>query len=348
MLEALCTLFPQADLFSLIADRTTLTPGLRAHALRTSPLQVLPGIRHYYRWCLPIFPWAIEQLPVNEYDLVISISHSVAKGVRPRPRTRTKHLCYCLTPMRYAWVFPDMYLGDTAAPMRAPAAQVFQYLRRWDLRTNQTVDQFVAISDTIRARIHMHYHREAEVIYPPVDCGRFAATPRRPQGYYLVVSALVPYKRIDLAIEACTRLNRPLVVVGTGPCQAQWQRLAGPTVRFVNWLSPNALAEAYAGAEALLHPQEEDFGIAAVEAQAAGCPVIAYGKGGGGETVVHQHPGYLFHEQTVDAVMRAMESAAAVSWDARTLQRHAQRFDHAVFVEQFRQCVDTLLSSPSI
>ncbi|MBI4227465.1 MAG: glycosyltransferase [Candidatus Omnitrophica bacterium] len=333
VVEALAELFPRADIYTLVADRAGLTDELRRHRLVTSWLQAWP-VRRQFRLALPLFPWLIERFEFTGYDLVISVSHAVAKGVRTNG---VPHLCYCLTPMRYAWVAPETYWGASAARGWTPQGQLVRHLRRWDRASAARVTTFVAISDTVRRRIREAYDREAIVLHPPVDCARFEQAARAPQDYWLVVSALVPYKRTELAIEAFNQLRKPLVIVGAGPEERRLRRAAGPTVTFVGRQSPEALARWYAGARALIYPQEEDFGLAAVEAQAAGCPVVAFARGGATETVADGTTGIWFHEPTAAALAEAVVRCDQRPWDPAALRRHARAFDRPRFETAFRQ-----------
>jgi len=336
----LASRLPTADLFTLVADPEQVPVELRGRRITTSWLQS-PLTRRRFRWGLPLFPWTIEQFRFDRYDLVISISHAVAKGVRTNG---VPHLCYCLTPMRYAWVCPDLYFGPAVQARWSPQRALVRYLQRWDAASADRVTRFVAISRTIQQRIRECYRRDAAVIYPPVECARFEQVTRAPQDYALVVSALVPYKRVELAIEVFNRLRRPLVIIGTGPDEARLRRLAGPTVRWVGRQSTAQLAHWYAGARALIYPQEEDFGLAAVEAQAAGCPVVALARGGATETVVDGVTGILFQEQTPAALQEAVTRCDRHAWDPAVLQRHARQFDVAQFQTAFDRLVTETVS----
>lgn len=330
VLGRLASWLPQADLYTLVADPQILPRLLACRRITTSWLQRLPFRRHF-RWALPLFPWTIEQFHLKDYDLVISISHSVARGV---PTHGVPHLSYCLTPMRYAWVCPDAYFGPAGCHAWSAPGLLTRYLRWWERATRDRVDTFVAISKTVQARIRSCYKRESCVVYPPVDCQRFAQVPRAPSDYFLVVSALVPYKRTDLAIQAFNRLKKPLVIIGTGPEIRRLKHLAGPSITFVGWQSPEQLARWFAGARALIYPQEEDFGIAAVEAQAAGCPVVAFRRGGATETVIDGVTGTFFDAQTPEALIDAVERLERLPVDPSTLRQHAWQFNPERFDEE--------------
>ena len=254
--------------------------------IRTSPLQRIPGVFRHYRHLLPIMPLAARTWRIKDVDLVISLSHCVAKAVVPPPGV--PHVCYCFTPMRYAWQGRDAYLESWSdRPVRqALARTMLERLRRWDFATASRVTHFVAISETIRERIAECYRRESRVIQPPVNVNFYSPIPRVPRDdSYLVVSALVPYKRIDQAVAACTESSRPLIVIGEGPERARLQAMAGPTVRFLGWQRDEVIGDYYRSCRALLFPGEEDFGIVPIEALAVPAPVIALGRGGVAETV---------------------------------------------------------------
>ncbi|MGH2510993.1 MAG: glycosyltransferase, partial [Ktedonobacteraceae bacterium] len=269
VVEALAEMFPQADIFTLVMDRASLPAALRSHKITSSFLQKIPGATKHYQKFLPLFPLALERFRLDEYDLVISSESGPAKGVLTSQHTC--HICYCHTPMRYLW---DMYhqyreRPDMGIVSRAVFTASAHYLRMWDLATASRVDHFIANSENVAARICKHYHRESTVIHPPanVSAGYLA---QRKDDYYLVVSQLVAYKRVDLAIAACNRLKRGLRIVGDGEEYRRLRQLAGPTIEFLGFLPEKTLGEHYAFCRALLFPGEEDFGIVPVEAQSYG------------------------------------------------------------------------------
>ncbi|MFL5335503.1 MAG: glycosyltransferase, partial [Geminicoccaceae bacterium] len=278
-LEVLCRAFPDATLHTLIHRRGALSPTIEAMTIRTSPLQRVPGVFRHYRRLLPLMPLATRAWKPGAVDLVISLSHCVAKAVRV-PRG-VPHVCYCFTPMRYAWHGRDAYLnGWHERPIRrALAIRLLNDLRKWDRATAAGVTHFVAISETVRARIAQSYGRESRVIPPPVDTSFYTPDRAGRGDDYLCVSALVPYKRIEHAVAACSLTGRPLVVIGEGPERAHLRRVAGPSVRFLGWQPDEVIRDHYRRCKALLFPGEEDFGIVPVEALACGAPVIALGRG---------------------------------------------------------------------
>jgi glycosyltransferase involved in cell wall biosynthesis len=337
-LEVLCELFPDAPLFTLLHVPGSVTPQIERRRIVTSFVQRLPRAAARYRYYLPAFPLAIRRFDLSGYDLVVSMSHCVAKGVAVAPGAL--HLCYCFSPMRYVWDLASDYFG----PGHGPAARVLgppvaAVLRRWDRRTAE-VHRFVAISRHIADRIRRAYDRESDVIYPPVDVQRFESADA--DDYYLVVSALVPYKRIDLAIGAANRLGRRLVVVGTGPEDARLRALAGPTVSFFGWRPDVEIARLYARCRALIFPAVEDFGITPLEAAAAGRPTIALARGGALETMVGLETAdapptaVFFAEQSVDALVEAVArfERAADRFDAKALRARAEAFDRPVFKQK--------------
>ncbi|MBI3327345.1 MAG: glycosyltransferase [Nitrospinae bacterium] len=366
-LEVFCELFPDADLFTLLHCRGTVSEVIERMRIQTSFVQHLPLVERFYRHYLPLFPSAIERFDFRGYDLIFSTSHCVAKGaIRP---PEALHISYIHTPMRYAWDLYQAYFGDRLGPVKSLVVpRLMAYLRRWDLQACERVDHFVANSHHVAARVKRHYGKEAAVIHPPVDTDRFQ--PAAEDGdYYLVVSALVPYKRIDLAIQACNRLKRPLKVVGWGPEEGRLQKLAGPTVEFLGRRSDAELAHLYARCRALIFPGEEDFGIVPLEAQAAGRPVIAYGKGGVLETVIPINPadprseirdrggttqpigppsadreptGIFFYEQTDRMVAEAVRlfEQRGHRFPKQRLRDHALTFDRGIFKAKFRTFIE--------
>jgi len=338
-LEVFCELYPQADLYTLLHVPGTVSPVIERRRIVTSFVQRLPGAARRYRYYLPLFPSAVERFDLRGYDLVLSSSHCVAKGVLA---PGGPHVCYCFTPMRYVWDMYEEYFGRSAGVLtRGLMPPVAAALRRWDRRTSRRVDHFVAISRLVADRIRRFYGRPAEVIHPPVDVQRFRLAEDDPEDFYLVVSALAPYKRVDLAVAAATRLGRRLLVVGTGPEEAKLRAQAGRTVEFLGWRNDDEVADLYRRCRALLFPGLEDFGIVPLEAMAAGRPVIAFGAGGALETVVpvdgdEPPTGLFFREQTVDALIEAVRrfEREADRFDPKALRARAELFDRPRFKER--------------
>ena len=336
-LEVFCELFPSADLFTLLYVPGSVSPVIERRRIVTSFVQRLPQAAERYRSYLPLFPAAMRRFDFSSYDLVLSSSHAVAKAARQRPGAT--HVCYCYTPMRYVWDLYDDYFGARASrAARLVMPSVAAALRRWDRRTSVRPDRIVAISHFVADRIRRVWNRGADVIHPPVDVGRFTIA-ADPDDYYLVVSALAPYKRVDLAIAAATRMRRRLLVVGTGPEAHRLAALAGPSVEMLGWRSDADIAELYARCRALLFPTMEDFGIVPLEAMAAGRPVVAYGVGGATETVrgldaTDTSPtGVFFRDQTVEALVAAMETFERNEsrFEPKALRARAEAFDRPIF-----------------
>jgi len=338
VLETLAELFPDAPLLTLVHRRGAVSAALESHPIQVSFLGRLPGAERYYRRLLPLYPAAAASLRVPPCDLLLSSSHAAAKAVR-KPRGAV-HVCYCHTPMRYLWdLYADYFAPGRAGPLTRLAMRVARGpLRRWDLGTAAQVDHWIANSENVRERIRRLYGRESHVLHPWVDLERF--TPDRagsaPGERYLVVSALVPYKRIDLAIAAARARGVGLDVIGTGPEEKKLRSIAGNSVSFHGWLDDEGLARAYRGARALLMPGEEDFGIAPLEAMASGRPVIAYGRGGALETVAAGRTGILFAPQTAAALAGAMAECEAAAWDPAAIRAHAERFSRQGFLAAAR------------
>jgi glycosyltransferase involved in cell wall biosynthesis len=306
-LEVLCEAFPDARLLTLLHDRGKLSPAIESMDIRTSPLQRIPGVTRHYRKLLPLMPLATRAWRTGEVDLVVSLSHCVAKMVQP-PRG-VPHVCYCFTPMRYAWDGRDAYLDPWAdRPIRkAMAARLLDRLRRVDRESSGRVTQFVAISETVRSRIDRCYGRESRVIQPPVDADFYAPNSQPREDFYLCVSALVPYKNLDQAVLACSKTGRRLVVIGSGPERARLERLGGPLVTFLGWQADEVIRDHYRRCRALIFPGEEDFGIVPIEALACQSPVVALGRGGAAETV-DDRVGRTYPDPNVESLIAALDS----------------------------------------
>ena len=340
VLELLCEAFPEAPIYTLIHNRKAVSDVINRHPIHTSWLQRIPGIEKRYRNFLPLFPSAIRRFDIGEADLVISTSHCVAKGLRGRPGT--PHLCYCFTPMRYAWLFRDEYLG--ANPLkRLLARPLLAWLRRWDREASRHVTRFVAISNHIGDRIHRFYGRESDVVYPPVDLARWTPDYQPAGDFDLIASALVPYKRIDLAVQAYTRSGRALKIVGTGTEFTSLQAQAGANIEFLGWQPDDNLLALYRRSRMLVFPGEEDFGIVPLEAQACGRPVVAFGRGGALETIRNEVSGLFFTEQTVASLQEAIDRCAGRDWDAHAIRSQAERFSIQSFINGLAKPIDDLM-----
>ena len=348
-LEVLCRRFPEARLYTLIHDQGTTSPAIERMRITTSFLQRLPGAKRHYRYLLPLMPTAIGGFHIpHDVDLVVSFSHAVAKSIQPPPGV--PHICYCFTPMRYAWQRREDYFVSSARatarvtavhkkPIAAARNMVLDWMRQWDRSTADRVTHYIAISRTIAGRIQECYGRSSRIIYPPVDTGFYTPADVAREDYYLYAGALAPYKRVDLAIEAANRLGRRLIVIGSGTGRRRLQRIAGPTITFMGWATDEDIRHHMRRARALIFPANEDFGIVPLEAQACGAPVIALSQGGATETVIAAEietdgnvlrpgTGFFFDEQTPQSVAAAIRrfEARPGEFDPSLARRQAERF----------------------
>jgi glycosyltransferase involved in cell wall biosynthesis len=345
VLMVLHEIFPAAPIFTSIYAPEMVDPAFREMDVRTTFMQRLPLVHSHHQAFLPIFPFAFENIDLREYDVVLSMSSGWAKNVLTRPETC--HLCYCLSPMRFAWSFRDYRPGEQIASWQVGVlSPILSGLRLWDVAGANRVDAFAAISYGVKRRIEKYYRREATVIYPPVPTAEYAYDPAAREGaagqggYFLAGGRLIPYKRIDLAIQACNRLKARLVIYGDGRDRARLESIAGPTVEFAGAVDDETKRELMWGCRAFLFPGEDDFGITPVEAMAAGRPVVAYGAGGAVDTIVDGGTGVLFRQPTVNALADALERARRTEWDRAAIARHASRFDVRTFKVQLRRFVE--------
>ena len=357
VLESIAKLFPEAPIYTLFVNRGKLSPYLKQREIRTSFLQWLPGIHKYYRWLLPLFPLAIQSLNIKSYDLVISSSHCVAKDVRSKKNTI--HICYCHTPMRYLWGFEEEYFGNFKKWIRHLIRFYFNFLKKWDVKASRSVTVFIANSKNTADKIKTLYDRDARIIHPPVkliddvkitpDLGK--------ENYFLIVSALVPYKRIDLAIDVCNELRAPLKIIGDGPLREKLlEQILFDGIRLEGWVDENGLWKYYADCKALLMPGEEDFGIVPLEAQMFGKPVIAYGKGGALETVLglndsdqkrkgDESTGIFFYENNKESFAKAIRAFEQANFNPEFIRSHAKKFGEARFQNEFLDVLRTFSHS---
>lgn len=344
VLLSLARLFPDAPIFTLLHVKGSVAPELEARDVRTSFVQRLPGVATRYRHYLPLFPAAAESFDLAGFDLVLSSSHCAAKGVRPAPGA--VHLCYCHTPMRYVWDRFDDYFGPgRASPLaRLGIRLVAARLRAWDVRTAARVHRFAANSAYVAGRIRRYYGRDAVVIPPPVDTTFFTPGEDRPGAYDLVVSALAPYKRLELVLDAYRGTGWPLRVVGSGPEGARLRALAPPEASFLGPLGDEELREQYRGCRAVLMPGVEDAGIVPLEALACGRPAVVFGEGGGPETVEHGRTGVVFREATPESLRAAVRTLENTPFDRLALRARAEALRREVFEERVRAFVDEALS----
>jgi glycosyltransferase involved in cell wall biosynthesis len=338
-LEVLCERYPDAELFTLVHVPGSVSPTIEQRPIHTSFVQHLPLVRQLYRHYLPLFPTAVEQFNFDRFDLVVSVSHCCVKSiVHP---SSVPHLCYCLTPMRYAWDQFDAYFGPDRLGRVGSAVMrpVMARLARWDRDTANRADRYVAISHYVAGRIGRYYNRESSVVYPPVNTDFFRPDQTAPEGFALVVSALVPYKRIAVAIDACARANVPLKIAGDGPERASLERHAAGRVEFLGRLSDDEIRMLYRRSAVVLLPGEEDFGIVPLEAQACGRPVVALGRGGAVETVRQDQTGLLVDDLSSEAFADAISSAVGRKFDAGAIREHAEQFGRERFGDQMEDLV---------
>ncbi len=344
-LEVICELFPEAHLYTLVYIPGSASPVIEKRPIHTSFIQRLPFWRHGYRRYLPLFPMAMERFNLKDYDLILSCSHCVAKGVIPAPDAI--HVSYLLTPMRYAWDMYPEYFGQKKSNI---IPLLIHYLRMWDVTSSHRVDHFICISKHVADRVRKFYRREAEVLHPPVDTKRFVLRNEK-EDFFLIVSSLVPYKRVDLAIKAFNQLGFNLKIVGSGPEEKRLRSLARSNIQFLGWQPDKVVSEYYSKCRALIFPGEEDFGIVPLEAMASGKPVIAYGRGGVLETVIsydrdgqenNRAPtGLFFYEQEADSLIGAVKEFEKIEkdFDPRAIRNHALRWDREIFKENLKKSI---------
>ncbi|UCE74465.1 MAG: glycosyltransferase [Methanomassiliicoccales archaeon] len=355
-LEVFCELFPNADLFTLFHVKGSVSPTVEGMNIATSFLQNFPFLKEKYRFYLPLYPSAIESLNVKEYNLIVSISHSVAKGIVPG--SDSLHISYVLTPMRYVWDMYHEYFGNryVSRLTRTGIALLTNYLRSWDVAANNRIDHFICISDHVAKRVKRYYQREGEILHPPVDVGKCHIS-NKTDDFYLIVSAFAPYKKLDIAIHAFNQLKKRVVIIGKGQEEKRLKSIANSNIEFLGWQPDEVVAEHYSKCKALIFPGEEDFGITPLEAMASGRPVIAYGKGGVLETVVplqlgntgkQNFPtGVFFYEQTVGALIEAVETFESNQdlFDAKKLREHAKKWDRPIFKANIKTCIEKKLGT---
>lgn len=342
VLEAVLELFPEAEIFTLFHIPGSVSPLIEARKIHTSVLQHLPLKASHYRYYLPLFPKFIEAFDLSGFDLVLSSSHCVAKGVRVKKGA--KHISYVHAPMRYMWDrFGDYFSADRSGWLTRHVAKHFRpYFQNWDRQSSspERVNLFIANSEFIAREIQKYYKRNARVIHPFVDFHRFSSLKREPEDFYLIVSALVPYKKLDLAILAFNQMKKPLWIVGSGPEGSKLKKMAGSTIQFLGAISNEEIGELYSKCRAFIFPGKEDFGITPLEAMAAGAPVIAFGEGGACETVTEE-TGIFFYEQTVPALQEAVhkfESKFSAFKDLQ-MRTRASEFTKEKFQSEFLAAV---------
>src|ERR1700682_4281886 len=343
VLEALCEMYPQADIFTHVYLPEMVSDRIRQHRIIPTFINALPRAAKMYKNYLPLMPVALEQLDLRGYDLIISSESGPSKGIVPS--ADALHVCYCHTPMRYIWNMYYDYRNGTGWVARLMIPPLTHYLRMWDVTSAARVDRFVANSATVARRIHRYYGADSIVIHPPVDTGAFSIAAASELGdYYLMAGELVSYKRPDLAVRAFNEMKLKLVVIGGGEMLDEGRRLAGPTVTVLGSQPFDVLKQHYARCRALIFPGEEDFGMVPVEAMASGRPVVAFGRGGATETVATGVSGVFFAEQTVEAISSAVRSLAGIEFDSRKISAHAEQFGREHFLQKMRAHIDRLLT----
>jgi glycosyltransferase involved in cell wall biosynthesis len=339
VLEALHGLYPQAPIYTSMYAPQRMPAAYRGWEIRTSFMQRLPGVTGHHQAFLPLYPLAFDRLDLSSYDLIISNASAFCKGVHARPGA--VHLCYCLTPTRFLWMYPEYVAREGFGRLpRMVLPPLIRLLRDWDRAAADRVTAFAAISVAVQARIRRFYGRESEIIYPPVAKSAFVPTRQGPPGdYFLSVGRLIPYKRMDLAVRAFSQLGLPLVVIGEGRDRAALERLAGPNVRFLGRVGEEEKRRYLAGCRAFLFPGEEDFGIAPLEAQAAGKPVIAFAAGGALDTIQEGVTGEYFRASTPESLAAAVRAFQPSRYDPAACIANARRFDAANFQRSWQAFV---------
>jgi glycosyltransferase involved in cell wall biosynthesis len=343
VIEALCEMYPQADIFTHVYVPEMVSDRINRHKIIPTFINSLPRASKMYKNYLPLMPLALEQLDLRGYDLVISSESGPAKGIIAP--ARALHVCYCHTPMRYIWNMYQDYRDSAGRVARLLMPPLTHYLRMWDVSSAARVDSFVANSATVAGRIHRYYGADSVVIHPPVDTAAFSiAAPSELGDYYLMAGELVSYKRPDLAVQAFNEMKLKLVVIGGGEMLDEIRRLAGPTVTILGPQPFDVLKKHYAGCRALIFPGEEDFGMVPVEAMASGRPVVAFGRGGATETVAKDLSGVFFAEQTAEAISSAVRNLAGIEIDPAKIAAHASQFGRDQFFQKMRAHIDGLMA----
>lgn len=341
VLQVLCSMFPDAPIYTTVYDPERTGHVFEGRTIRTSFLQKIPGAagnHHLFPWLMPL---AVEQFDLSAYDVVISVSSSFAKGIITKPHTR--HICYCLTPIRYLWDDSHKYLHESnySALTKKIIPFFLSYLRVWDKEASLRPDEMVAISRFVSGRIRKYYNRPSDVIYPPVNTDKFRVA-GKPGDYFLMVGRLVPYKKFDMVIRVFNDLGWPLKIVGTGSQLDMLKNMARSNIEFVGAVDDERLAELYAGSKALLFPQEEDFGIVPLEAMASGRPVVAYAGGGALETVVDGVTGTFFADQTEASLTDALKRFISLRFDPKACRAQAEKFSILRFKEEVSKMLGSL------
>ncbi|MBE1445680.1 glycosyltransferase [Paenibacillus sp. OAS669] len=341
VLECFMDMFPEAPVYTIISDLSKMPARFAEANITNSFIQNVPFSRKHYKKMLGLLPHAVEGFDLREYDVILSSSSAFAKGVITTPSQL--HICYCHTPMRYVWDLYHQYLAEINNPVYKKVLPfILHKIRNWDAINSQRVDHYIANSNNVSKRIKKYYNRESHVIHPPVSFERFDFAGESGD-YFLIVSRLIPYKRIDLVIEAFNLLNLPLVIIGDGYDRTRLQKMAGPTVQLMGYQSDEVISKYYSNCKAFILAGEEDFGITPLEAQANGKPVIAFGKGGALETVVEGKTGIFFNEPTADSLVQAINRFNSISFNKHTIRDHANQFNEIRFKEEIRNFITRAL-----
>jgi glycosyltransferase involved in cell wall biosynthesis len=341
-LRAIVDIFPKADIYSIVdflndTERNNIILGKHS---TTSFIQKLPFSHKHFRNYLPLFPKAIESLKLSKYDLIISSSWAFAKGVKTTDKQI--HICYNYTPIRYAWDLYDVYTKDIKQPKKWLVQKTLQYIRKWDFKTRNRVNYYIAISEHVQKRINNNYEKDSVIIHPPVDTQTFICKEKKEE-FYLTVSRLVPYKKTRLIIEAFNENGRPLVVIGSGEEYEHIKKMAKPHIKVMGWQSKEVIIDHMQRAKAFVYTAEEDFGIVPVEAMSCGTPVIAYGIGGIRDSVVENETGVFFNSQDITSLNKAISRFEKMTFDYFRISQHAKKFDTESFKTQFKSYVDSCL-----
>ena len=345
VLETLVGMYPRAPVFTSMYWPEKMPRAYRGWDIRTSFMDRLPGIHQQHQRYLFVYPWAFRQFDLSSYDLVLSNKSGFCHSVQVHPGAT--HICYCLTPTRYVWNLDDYIRREGFNPaFSALLRPLIRILQQWDRRACKGVDHFIAISSEVQRRIALVYNRDSVIIHPPVEIDRFSPV-EKPHDYFLVVSRLIPYKRLDLAVQACTKLNLPLIIAGEGRDRERLQAIAGPSVSFLGRVSHEDLPDLLAHCRALVFPGLEDFGITPLQAMASGRPVIAFAGGGALDYVREGETGCLFHKQSYEALATVMQRFDVQQFDSGIIRQFAVRFDQSVFQQKIRRFIDMSLHDKS-
>ncbi|NOU92954.1 glycosyltransferase [Paenibacillus sp. LMG 31456] len=346
VLECFMDMFPEAPVYTLISDLSKMPERFRHTDIKNSFVQKIPSSNKHYKKMLGLFPLAVEQFDLREYDLVLSSSSAFAKGIITNPSQL--HICYCHTPMRYVWDLYHQYMDEIKNPIFKKALPfILHRIRNWDQLSSQRVDHFISNSHNVSRRIKKYYNRESTVIHPPVSIDRFHPSNAN-EDYFLIVSRLIPYKRIDLVIEVFNKLKLPLVIIGDGYDRDRLKKMAGPTVKMLGYQSDEIISEYYAKCKAFILAGEEDFGITPLEAQANGKPVIAFGKGGAKETVIDGQTGLFFSEHSVTSLTEALVRFNNSTFDSQTIKEHANRFNETRFKQEMLDFINAAINKKEL